>query len=130
MPYRSYTEEDKQCYQLAVGDIWVPLGAVAQQRLGDVIYRYYATKGQQRFAKYPNVNPRTSAQMNWRAVYANGVAAWNALAEPDKATWRQEAVGKGTTGYNLFMCDYLDTHTIATDVAIVGTATVGHYVVG
>lgn len=111
MPIRSYTDHDKIAYQLAPDDIWVPLGAQAHRKLGNVIYRYRPDVGQERMAYYIPTNPRTRDQQAWRSVYADAVAAWQALSDNDKDTWRARATRSYLNGYCLFLQDYLLTHT-------------------
>ena len=49
----------------------------------------------------------TSKREAQRGAYGAGVEAWRSLSASEKNYWRELAVGKKMTGYNLFMQNYL-----------------------
>jgi len=67
-------------------------------------------------------NPRTPAQQAWRAIFADGTAAWAALSPAEKQEWNGKALEeirqnrtwgklyKVHYGWHLFMAEYLKTH--------------------
>ena len=59
---------------------------------------------------YVPKNPRTGPQQTNRQKLANGVAAWQALTSEQKNTYNKKAIGKGMSGYNLFLREYLLSH--------------------
>ena len=74
------------------------------------IYRRFTQGPVRRIVKnryYIPKNPRTVPQQARRAVYAAGVAAWQALTDPQKEVYNQRAKGRPYSGYNLFMQEYL-----------------------
>lgn len=117
-----YGEGDKTAYQLGPDDIWVPLGAAVHGALGDVCYRVRPQAGQERVPRYSPTNPRTRDQYAWRYVFDQGAAAWTALSDDEKATWRYDARWLHMTGYNLFMSNWLHTHEVVAYPWTVGTS--------
>ncbi len=74
------------------------------------IYRRFTQGPTRRIVKnrfYIPANPRTVPQQARRTVYANGVTAWQALTNPQKAIYNERAKGKPYSGYNLYMQEYL-----------------------
>ena len=54
---------------------------------------------------------KSSAQTAHRAGMRDARAAWRALSAEQKESWRQKAVGiPGTSGYNLFIKQYLKSY--------------------
>lgn len=45
-----------------------------------------------------------------RTKFANGVAAWQGLTEQQKNVYRKNSIGKGMSGYNLFLRLYLQSN--------------------
>ncbi|MFA5153048.1 MAG: hypothetical protein WC554_10840 [Clostridia bacterium] len=43
----------------------------------------------------------------WRAVFAGGIAAWQALTTPQKNEYRHRATRRGKRGFDLFMSEYM-----------------------
>jgi hypothetical protein len=108
----------------------IPLGITARCKVGGYIFRYRPGVGQERMDYYAPTNPRTAAQQAWRAVFADGIAAWHALSDAEKAEWNQRAKAQQKVGQHLFQSVYLKTHeptyeTAKVDFAIVGQARVG-----
>lgn len=52
-------------------------------------------------------DPRTAAQRDKRARFAEAVAAWRALDEAGKAVFRKRGKALGRTGYHLFVAEHL-----------------------
>ena len=52
-------------------------------------------------------NPNTEAQQSQRTSFAAAVSSWRVLPDASKAEWTVRAWGIGTTGYNLYMKNYL-----------------------
>lgn len=76
---------------------------------------YYGAKVGVRYqdcmTHYTPFNRQTVPQQANRAKVTAGVAAWQALTEPQKQAWRDKAAKTiGWTGYHLFMSEYLYSH--------------------
>ena len=75
-------------------------------------YYFRVSRGKQDKPSWPGTDPlglRLSAEK--RTTLIAGVAAWQALSESAKQTWRDIAKSSGAWGgYQLFMSDYLLTH--------------------
>lgn len=52
-------------------------------------------------------DPRTPDQVTQRGRFAQAVAAWRALAEPDKQRYRERARRMSRNGYQLFLAEEL-----------------------
>lgn len=52
-------------------------------------------------------NPNTEAQQEQRASFAAAVSSWRALPDASKVEWTVRAWGIGTSGYNLYIKNYL-----------------------
>ena len=52
-------------------------------------------------------NPDTGAQQEQRASFAAAVSSWKVLSDASKAWWQVKAWGMGTSGYNLYVKNYL-----------------------
>ena len=52
-------------------------------------------------------NPRTETQQANRQKLADGVLAWQSLTPEQKNQYNKNAIGKGMSGYNLFLHNYL-----------------------
>ena len=74
----------------------------AHGRLGNVIY--YNVKGCQYARSYsiPR-NPRTAAQQQNRATFADAVRAWQELPQSGKFMYNKMAMGQKSSGYNIFI---------------------------
>jgi len=59
---------------------------------------------------YITRNPRTSDQQAWRQIFADAISAWQALTQEQKDQYNKDAKGKGLSGYNLFLKEYLKSH--------------------
>jgi len=55
-------------------------------------------------------NPRTETQQANRQKMTDGVQAWQALTDEQKAVYNKNAIGKRMSGYNLFLKQYLLSH--------------------
>lgn len=75
-------------------------------------FYYRVSRGKQDKMTWPGTDPlglRLSVAK--RTTLIAGVAAWQALSEPDKELWRRSARRYGRWGgYQCFMSDYLTTH--------------------
>lgn len=56
---------------------------------------------------YVPTNPQTEAQQANRQKIADAVSAWQALTDEQKDVYNKKALGKGISGYNLFIKNYL-----------------------
>lgn len=59
---------------------------------------------------YPYTTPKlpnTEAQLAQRASVASAVSSWKALPAGSQVWWNEKAVGMATTGYNLYLKNYL-----------------------
>jgi len=77
------------------------------------VYRTDNVTGRTKFYREPyyiTKNPRTEPQQTWRGVFANAVAAWQALTPEEKNEYNVKAKGKRMSGYNLFLKEYLLSH--------------------
>lgn len=77
------------------------------------IYRRFTQGPERKIVKnryYIPANPRTVPQQARRTAYANGVSAWQALTQPEKDIYNEQAKGKNLSGYNIFMQDWLNSH--------------------
>lgn len=86
--------------------------------------------GQMARYQRPPKDRETASQVLQRAVYTAGVSAWNALTEEQKSEWIESAVNLHMTGYNLYMRNYLDTHSAGEDVATYGIGIFGNTIFG
>lgn len=62
---------------------------------------------QERMPFYVPTNPQTVPQQANRQKLTDAVVAWQGLTGPQKAVYNQNAIGKGMSGYNLFLSEYL-----------------------
>jgi len=90
----------------------IPVGARIRQRLGAFIFRFRPGYGQEKMAYYTPANPQTEKQQAWRQVFADGIAAWKALDDEEKAEWWEKAKRKQMCGPHLFQSHYLNTHKL------------------
>jgi len=82
------------------GDILIFTGIFRRDNVtGEV--KYY------REPYYTPKNPRTEAQQANRQKLADGVVAWQALTPEQKNQYNKRAIGRGMSGYNLFLHEYL-----------------------
>lgn len=65
-----------------------------------------------RMSFYAPSNPQTTGQQAWRAVFAAGKVAYDALTTPQKVLLSKEARDYRMTGYNLFMRRYLQANRL------------------
>lgn len=65
---------------------------------------------QEKLPFYVPTNPQTVPQQANRQKMTNGVAAWQALTDEQKAVYNENAKGKNLSGYNLFLSEYLFSH--------------------
>ena len=56
---------------------------------------------------YTPKNPRSGPQQTQREKMTNGVSAWQALTSSQQAVYNKNAIGKGMSGYNLFLKQHL-----------------------
>jgi len=111
--YSVYGEEDIICFP----DRYKASGQNRKDPLAPInfsgIYRTDNVSGYTRYYREPyyiTKNPRTIPQQANRQIYADGVAAWQALTENEKATYNIRAKGKKYSGYNLYLKEYLLSH--------------------
>lgn len=52
-------------------------------------------------------NPNTVLQQEQRVSFAAAVSSWRALPDASKVWWVMRAVGMATSGYNLYVKNYL-----------------------
>lgn len=57
---------------------------------------------------YTPYNPNSPSQQFWRKKYADGVLAWQGLTPEQKIPYNKKAIGKGMSGYNLFLKECLN----------------------
>jgi hypothetical protein len=62
--------------------------------------------GQQVRFQRSNIDANSFDQKTNRAVYQDAVAEWNLLSAAEKKVWKDQAVGRSLTGFNLFIQDY------------------------
>ena len=101
------------------------IGDVDKIRGNPVIFRYRPGIGQEKIVYYQPTNPQTPAQMNWRFIFADAIAAWKALPDEEKREWNRKAVKRSTRGTYLFRSRYLDEHPNVGKQAKVGTTRAG-----
>lgn len=79
------------------------LGAHARKKFGSkIIYRVRYGK-QEQYKYFIPTNPQTENQQANRGKFATAVAAWQALTENQKNTWRKKALGSTIPGYQFFL---------------------------
>jgi hypothetical protein len=88
------------------------VSSIDKIRGNPVIFRYKPGYGQEQMAYYRPANPQTETQQAWRAVFADAVAAWQALSEEEKQAWRRKGTRRSKMGYSLFLSRYLDGHKL------------------
>ena len=59
------------------------------------------------------IDKKSPAQLQGRARMAAAVLAWQGLAEGDKAVFRERAVNKHMTGFNLFIHQFCNDHLLS-----------------
>ena len=74
------------------------------------IHKYYGGTGQQVLDYYWPTDPKTQAQLTRRAIFADAVAAWQALTDEERAAWRTKATRRSKLGYSMFLTHYLKNH--------------------
>ena len=94
-----YGEEDEFISTSGGGQIQTT-GIYKKQFLGDRKLNY-------RLPYYIPYNPRTGPQQTNRQGLADGVAAWQLLTDEQKAVYNKRTLGRGMSGYNLFLKEYL-----------------------
>lgn len=52
-------------------------------------------------------NPNTDLQQEQRASFASAISCWQGLPDGSKAWWTVKAWGVATSGYNLYVKNYL-----------------------
>lgn len=60
-----------------------------------------------RMRVYRPTNPQTETQQTWRAIFADGVLAWQALTPEQKEVYLSEAHRLRMTSFNVFMRNWL-----------------------
>lgn len=88
------------------------VGSIDTIRGNPVIFRWRPGIGQEQMAYYQPANPQTEDQQAWRSVFADAVAAWQALPESEKKVWRTKGIRRSKMGYSLFLSRYLDEHKL------------------
>ena len=83
-----------------------PLIRSASGRMGDLVF--YTAYSRQLARRYviPR-NPDTPAQNTVRSRFKDAVRRWQSLDDRKKALWREKAAGSASSGYNLFIREYL-----------------------
>lgn len=56
---------------------------------------------------YDFVITHTDPQQANRQKFASGISAWHNLSEPEKAAWRQQALGLSLFGISLFLRQWM-----------------------
>lgn len=81
----------------------------ASKELGGIYQRKKTLQGKKlsRMRYYRPTNPQTTAQQNWRSVFADGKTAYDALDDGQRMVLSKEARHYRMTGYNLFMRRWL-----------------------
>ncbi len=108
-----YGDDDAYLELSGYGDSVFGLNIFADVILLSGIYRTDNVTGITRHYREPfyiTRNPRYESQQAWRGVFADAVAAWQALTSEQKSQYNKNAVGKGLSGYNLFLKEYLRSH--------------------
>lgn len=59
---------------------------------------------------YMPKDPKSTAQVTRRTVFASAVLAWQALTDEQKQVYRKRAYCKPKSGYNIFLGEYLKAH--------------------
>ena len=72
----------------------------------------------------------TDLRTTQRAYYLAAVSAWNLLNSSEKQEWREQAVSKHYTGYNLFVKIYINNLIYAEQKATFGVAIYGNALYG
>ena len=101
-------------------DVGAHPGIVGKSKVGvlhtirgfPVIFRYRPGIGQEQLPYYQPTNRQTETQQAWRGVFADAVAAWQALPDSDKRKWRKKGTRRSKMGYTLFLSRYLDEHKL------------------
>ena len=58
---------------------------------------------------YRPSNPQTAPQQSWRGIFSDGVAAYHALTDAERALLLKKARTRGMSGFNLFMSSWLQS---------------------
>lgn len=65
---------------------------------------------QEKLPFYTPTNPQTGPQQNWRGIFSDAVAGWQALTDEQKNQYNEKAKYKNLSGYNLYISEYLYSH--------------------
>lgn len=65
---------------------------------------------QEKMDFYVPTNPQLPDQQANRQKLTDAVVAWQALTPEQKAVYNKNAIGKGISGYNLFLSEHLLSH--------------------
>ena len=88
------------------------VGSVDTVRGNPVIFRWRPGIGQEKMAYYRPTNPQTEDQQAWRSIFADAVAAWQALTDAERDEWHAKGKKRRKMGYSMFLTDYLITHKL------------------
>ncbi len=94
-------------------------------KVGETVYRHYPGIALQRVPYYTPTNPRSGRQQTWRTIFAEGIAAWHALTEEEKAWWKEQAQKRGMVGQHYFQSVWLKTHRLTGEPFTVGSTIIG-----
>lgn len=89
-----------------VGNFWLGRSKLGEYFASSGIYQMDGRHKKQRIIKfkhYAPTNPRTSPQQANRAKIASATAAWHALTESQKETWRRKKTPYHMSGFNRFV---------------------------
>jgi hypothetical protein len=82
----------------------------ARGTLADTITYQRNRKNPQAHKRLNRQDRRTASQLSQRSLFADAVAAWQALSEAQKDVYRARATGTGgRSGYNIFLSEYTPT---------------------
>lgn len=71
----------------------------------------FGRRTQVKMKLYWPTNNQLPAQQAWRAIFSAAVAAWQDLSAAAKAVYNELAKYKNYSGFNLFLSEYLLSHS-------------------
>ena len=100
----------------------LPRGTIVQKREGDAVsLKWVYQRVKKGFGNIPTrhpydlqlrrhvipFDPLTAPQLTRRQVFANAVAAWQALSAPERQAWTEQGRRHALPGYQFFLSNYL-----------------------
>lgn len=93
-----------------VGELVLGISFVGDFLPAAGIYKRIKTKNGRksvRMAHYVPTNPQTTLQQAKRLIFADGVASWHSLTDPERQYWRDLKSPSNRNGFQRYMSQYM-----------------------